>query len=158
MSKMTYKDKSPFSVEELNQLRQAAKDLQIRDSIILDLLIDHGLRPVDIVSINKDDVYLKEKTIILNENGYKREIFISQDLADKIVMMISHKEYITWKNNALFMGASHKRIGRCAIDKMLKKLAESTGIENLYPQRLRLTFYSSNIEEFGGDLMKVVHI
>lgn len=146
-----------FSTDELNQFKASAKNLQIRDSIILDLLIDHGLRPVEIVSINKVDVDLNKETINMNEKGWNRKIFISRELADKITMMMSDKGYVNWKNDALFMGDSHKRMRRSAVDEMCKKLSNYTGIQDVSPHRFRITFYTQ-ISEFGGDLMQVIHI
>ncbi|HZD60546.1 MAG TPA: site-specific tyrosine recombinase XerD [Anaerolineae bacterium] len=130
----------------------------IRDRSIIELLYSCGLRVTELVSLDIEDIDLK--------NGYLR--CFGKGSKERIVPLGSHAcealtEYINKSRNqlagryrppALFLNSRGKRLSRQSCWKIVKKYAEKAGIKEIYPHSLRHSF-ATHLLANGADLRAV---
>lgn len=135
--KVTQKIKKPFTAEEREHLKDIAKTE--RDLAIMEMLYSTACRVGELVSINRDDIdFAKQEVVIYGQKGKKeRKVYITDGC------MYHLKKYLEGRednNSALFVSSKlpHNRIGKEAIQAMLRKLGKKAGI-HAHPHKYRRT-------------------
>jgi integrase/recombinase XerC len=127
-------------------LRSAAKDrgpAARRDHMILDLLLNTGLRLDSLVGLDAADVRLSEKCIVVRrqKNGGEARRCLPAGLRKHL------REYLQWRERekpedpALFLSAWGKRLSARHVGRLVERRCAAAGIEKrISPHKLRHTF------------------
>ena len=135
--KVPQKIRKPYTAEEREHLKDIAKTQ--RDLAIMELLYSTAGRIGEVVAINKSDVDLFRKEIVIWGQKGKKERTVY--LTDGCIYHL--KKYLdsrTDDNPALFVSLRrpYNRIGKNGIEAMLRKLGLSAGI-HAHPHKFRRT-------------------
>ena len=137
--------KKAYSDEELEKIRRQCE--HIRDMAIVEFLYATGVRISELCALNRDDVNITAKEIVIYGKGAKeREVY----LTPVSCMYLSAYLYQRDDNNpALFVSvkAPHKRLMAGGIRAMLTKIGRLTGIEKVHPHRFRTTTATNLIKK-----------
>ncbi|WP_198510222.1 tyrosine-type recombinase/integrase [Bacillus solitudinis] len=135
--------------EEVNRLLEKVKEEKnIRNTVIVYMLLHTGVRVSELCQLNKNDVQINYRSstgqlVVRNEKTeYDRNIPLSKEL------VIHIKQYIEARNDqeeALFISNYEKRIAARTVQHMLKKQY------GIHPHKLRHTF-CYNLVKRGIDL------
>jgi len=155
------KIKQPLEDSEVNNIKDAIdseknKTIKSRNTTILQLFLDTGLRVSELSNINLSDINFGKKEIkVLGKGNKERIVLFSDDTLDKI------KEYLNFRNIIindnircdfdvpLFTNkANTKRLKASGIQNMLKKLRKPSGIKRLHPHLLRASA-ATNLAKSG---------
>lgn len=129
--------KRPYSAEEREHLRCMAKTE--RDLAIMEVLYSTAGRIGEVIALNRDDInFYGREVIIYGQKGKKeRKVY----LTDECVYHL--KKYLETRdddNPALFVSEKkpHTRLGKEAIQAMLRKLGQEAGV-HAHPHKFRRT-------------------
>ena len=129
--------KKAYSDEELEKIKNACKTL--RDKAIVEFLYTTGVRISEMVALNRCDISIEDKTIIVYGKGAKeREVYMT----DVSLMYLSAYLYQRKDSNeALFVDnkAPHGRLSAAGVRSMLKDIGRRTDIAKVHPHRFRTT-------------------
>jgi len=159
--KRTKKLPEVLTVKQVGRLLDqpmGAGKYEIRDRAIIELLYSCGLRVSELVSLDIEDIDLR--------NGYIR--CFGKGSKERVVPLGSHAsealtEYINksrpqlageYRPSALFLNKNGTRLTRQSCWKIVKKYAEKAGIKEIYPHFLRHSF-ASHLLANGADLRAV---
>lgn len=124
--------------------------LEIRNKIICLLMVDCGLRRGELTKIQKRDVNLLNRTLLVHGKGNKERVVPLGVLTYQEI-----KQYISITSENLSKFLLLKNNGNSITDNTIKmlfqKLKKETGITRLYPHLLRHT-YATNYILDGGDI------
>lgn len=147
--------KKAYSDEELEKIRNACPSL--RDKAMVEFLYTTGVRISEMTALNREDVHVVDKTIIVYGKGAKeREVYMT----DVSCMYLSAYLYQrTDDNPALFVSKKepHGRLTAGAIRTILKKIGLKTQIEKVHPHRFRRTC-ATNLLKKGMPIEEVSQI
>ena len=147
--------KKAYSDEELEKIKQTCKNL--RDKAIVEFLYTTGVRISEMTALNRSDIDVREKTIIVYGKGAKeREVYMT----DVSCMYLSAYLYQRKdENEALFVSdkAPHNRLSASGVRSMLKKIGLETCIEKVHPHRFRTTC-ATNLLRKGMPIEEVAEI
>lgn len=129
--------KKPFTQAEMEHLRCSAECQ--RDIAIMEFLYSTAARIGEVIRLNRNDIdWSNKEVIIYGEKGKKeRKVYLTDECAYHL------KKYLfarTDMNPALFVGNKqpHGRLGKQAIQLMLRTLGKKTGI-HAHPHKFRRT-------------------
>lgn len=154
---------STLNVDEINQLLRldnnssANKKLEVRDIAMMELLYACGLRLSELSGLNLQDIDWQQKTLQVTGKGQKQRRLPFGGKAEQAVKNWLKQRALLIKENevALFISSRGSRLSNSSIQKRLKKMAISSGLNtNVYPHMLRHSF-ASHILESSKDLRAV---
>ena len=129
--------KKPFTAAEMEHLRCSAESQ--RDVAIMEFLYSTAARIGEVIRLNRNDIdWSNKEVIIYGEKGKKeRKVYLTDECAYHL------KKYLfarTDMNQALFVSNKqpHSRLGKQAIQSMLRTLGKKTGI-HAHPHKFRRT-------------------
>lgn len=135
--KVPKKIRHPFTAEERERLKLAAE--KQRDIALMEAMYSTAGRIGEIVSLNRDNVDLDNRTVLLyGEKGKAdRKVYLTEQAAYHLRVYLSTRSDT---NPALFVSdrVPHKRISVAAVQAMLRKLGRKTGI-HAHPHKFRRT-------------------
>ncbi len=159
-----------LNVDEINQLlnidssatdliKKGAKDneLTVRDLALMELMYACGLRLSELSGLNLNDIDWRQQTIIVTGKGQKQRQVPFGSKAKQAIdnWLITRKLQANENEPALFVSLRGSRLSNSSIQKRLKKLALTQGLNtNVYPHMLRHSF-ASHILESSKDLRAV---
>jgi len=159
-----------LNVDEINQLlattsaRQNAQEkieanriLTDRDIAIMELIYACGLRLSELTGLNLQDVDWQQQTVRVTGKGQKqRQIPFGGKAKTALQNWLAQRLKVAAESElALFVSQRGKRLSNSSIQKRLKKLALTQGLQvNIYPHMLRHSF-ASHILESSRDLRAV---
>lgn len=141
-----------FSDEELDKLKRSCDNT--RDLALIEFMYSTGVRASELVSLNISDINFYGKSVIVYGKGSKeREVYLTPIACSYL------KEYLDDRkdsNEALFVSnrVPHDRLTVAGIERILKKLGEKAGVENVHPHRFRKTM-ATNVLRKGMPLEEV---
>ena len=147
--------KRAYSDEELEKIKQHC--FTLRDKAIVEFLYTTGVRISELTALNREDIRVDEKAIIVYGKGAKeREVYMT----DVSCMYLS--EYLRQRKDeseALFVSnkAPYHRLSPSGVRSMLKKLGETARIEKVHPHRFRTTC-ATNLLRKGMPIEEVSQI
>ena len=159
-----------LNVDEINQLlnvdssepgltNKGGKDneLTVRDVALMELMYACGLRLSELSGLNMNDIDWRQQTIIVTGKGQKQRQVPFGSKAKQAIesWLITRKLQANENEQALFVSLRGSRLSNSSIQKRLKKLALTQGLNtNVYPHMLRHSF-ASHILESSKDLRAV---
>ena len=150
--KIEKKIKKAYSDEELEKIRRKCEN--IRDLAIVEFLYATGVRISEMCALNREDVHINEREIIVFGKGAKeREVYMTP------ISCMYLKAYLNERTDdceALFVSArgDHKRLMPSGVQAMLRKIGKEVGVEKCHPHRFRRTL-ATNLLRKGMPLQEV---
>lgn len=146
------KIKKPFTDEELEIMRRACK--RERDLALIEVLYSTGMRVSELIALNRNDVDFIGKEIIVFGKGQKERTTYLNAAA-----FVHLKKYLLSRadnNQALFVSVKspHNRLSVAAVEKVIKDIGKSMGIEKAHPHRFRRTM-ATNVLKKGMPIEEV---
>lgn len=142
--------RKPFNDNEIERIKNATWNK--RDRAIIEFMLTTGCRVSEIVNLNWNDIdMIRGEAIVFGKGSKERKVYIS----DKALYYIG--EYLKERtdcNESLFVNRFGERLSKQSIEKMLKKISEITGINNVHPHRFRRTFATNALNKG----MKIQHL
>lgn len=130
--------KKPFSVEEMERLRDACSS--VRDRAMIEFLYSSGVRVSEMAALNVGDIEMGRQELIVYGKGSKERKTYLTDSA-KFYLKRYLKERDAKDNEPLF-GTEHcpdRRLTVAGIQYMLRQLGGRAGVEKTHPHRFRRT-------------------
>lgn len=128
--------KNPYSDEEMELMREAAKNL--REKAIIEVLYSTGMRVGELEKLNKDDIdFVNGKAIVFGKGAKEREVYFN------VKAQLALKKYLENRNDtneALFVGlqSPYNRLKVSTYEKILRELGGRCGV-HCHPHRFRRT-------------------
>ena len=142
------KVKQPLNDYEVEQLFDAISHcknsmIKARNTAIVQLFLDTGVRVSELTGINIEDINFKKKEIkVLGKGNKERIVFFSDESENSI------KEYLKLRkdyerNSPLFVDIQNKhRLKSSGVQSMMKNLRKPSGISRLHPHLIRASMAS----------------
>lgn len=131
--------------------------IAFRDRALLELLYSSGLRLAEVVSVNLNDIDLREAMIRVTGKGNKtRSVPVGSAAIKAIHEWLEHRNLFARPEElALFITQRGSRISHRAVQMRLQQLSLEQGMDNpVHPHMLRHSF-ASHMLESSGDLRLV---
>lgn len=146
--KFDYVLRKPFSDCEIDAIRYNCKTK--RDRAIVELLLSSGVRIDELHSMNIDDIDFNTLEVLVRsgKGGKQRITYMN------LVAATHLKAYlVTRKDNdpCLFYSRNHNRMSKTAINRSLKEIGKTCGVDNIHAHRFRHTFAHNAIRK-GMDI------
>ena len=128
--------KNPYSDEEMELMREAAKNL--REKAIIEVLYSTGMRIGELEKLNKDDIdFVNGKAVVFGKGAKEREVYFN------VKAQLALKKYLENRNDtneALFVGlqSPYNRLKVSTYEKILRELCGRCGV-HCHPHRFRRT-------------------
>ncbi len=136
------KIKQPLEQKEIDNIKYAISNeknemIKLRNTAILQLFLDTGLRVSELSNINISDMNFDKKEIkVLGKGNKERVVLFSDDTLEIINKYLGYREYDF--DSPLFNNKSNtRRLKSSGIQNMLKKLRKPSGVFRLHPHLLR---------------------
>ncbi len=154
-----------LNADEINQLLSNTvgetdtrnSKLNVRDTAMMELMYACGLRLSELSGLNLQDIDWQQQTIQVTGKGQKqRRLPFGSKARDAVKLWLKQRSLEKVENeSALFVSSRGTRMCNSSIQKRLKKMAVTQGINtNVYPHMLRHSF-ASHILESSKDLRAV---
>jgi integrase/recombinase XerC len=159
-----------LNVDEINQLLNVNTDkteldedkltgniIRTRDWAIMELMYACGLRLSELSGLDLQDIDWQQQVILVTGKGQKqRRIPFGRKAKEALNSWLKQRLIITKENEtAVFVSQRGSRLSNSNIQKRLKKMALTQGLNtNVYPHMLRHSF-ASHILESSKDLRAV---
>ena len=154
-----------LNVDEVDQLLRYKtspntpdkKDLSVRDVAMMELMYACGLRLSELSSLDLQDIDWQQQSILVTGKGQKqRRLPFGKKAKVAMKRWLQQREnMVAKKDNALFISQRGTRLSNSSIQKRLKKMALTQGLNvNVYPHMLRHSF-ATHILESSNDLRAV---
>lgn len=130
--------------------------LALRDTAILELLYDLGLRLSELVGINIDDIDFESKEILIRGKGMKeRRSLFGEEIKTHLNLYLNIRHLISKardRDGALILNYRGERIGPRQVQRLIKKYCRLAGLSDKYsPHSIRHSF-ASHLLNRGCDL------
>ena len=159
--KVEKKVPSVLTAEEVELLLEqpSSVDLKgIRDKAMLEFAYATGMRVTEIISLNIEDVNLKEGYVVCNSKNKKRNIPLGSMSLNALKDYIEKSRPILIKieeENALFVNVNGRRLTRQGFWKIVKYYQEQANItKDITPHVLRHSF-ATHLLRNGADLKSI---
>ena len=135
--KQPKRTRHPFTVTELETLRNAATDIRTRS--IIEMLLSTGCRISELVGIKVNDIdWIRGEARVIGKGNKERIVFINETAS------LYTKQYLSTRtdnNPALYvsMDKPHATLQKGAIEMIVRELGRSCGIKKVFPHRFRHT-------------------
>ena len=143
----------PYSEVEIEKLKEACTT--VRDRAIIDFLLSTGCRVSEMCELNRDDIdYVNAECIVRGKGNKERTVYLTP------VAILNLKRYLSSRNDvlpALFVGKRKCRMTTYGVRRMLERIEERSGVENVHPHRFRRTL-ATNLIARGMPIQEVAAI
>lgn len=135
--------KKPYSDEDRERMLRECTN--IRDKAMLEFLYSTAVRVSELARLDRKDICLGDKGLIVYGKGAKeRKVYIN----DRAHMYI--KEYLQSRadnNPALFVGLKepHNRMTKAGIEDLIRRIGRRAGVDKAHPHRFRRTALTNAI-------------
>ena len=142
--------------------RKIAQKTKVRDVAILTLFLGTGIRISELVGIDVDDInFVSDEFCITRKGGKKDVLVFGEEVRNALLAYLAEREKITpfeGHENALFLSTQRKRITVRAVEKLIKKFAETAVPQkHITPHKLRST-YGTQLYDETGDIYLVADV
>jgi site-specific recombinase XerD len=141
----------PLSLEQARTLVDTVDSrYKERDSAIIDLFLNAGLRVSELVSVDLD--HINGDTLnVIGKGNKERSIDLPDETLNKINIYLETRK--RFKNKALFLSQQKDRISKAGVQKLIKEHMAKNGIESSV-HKLRHTFCTLQLEA-GTDITTI---
>ena len=148
------KEKKPFTDVEIDALRGACNN--IKERAIVETLLSTGVRVQELVDLNLDDIDFHTMRVkVLHGKGDKYRVVYTTRLTLKYL-----SEYLTKRKHTgtrVFLNRFGDQITTDGIRKLLIKIGDRAGVDDVHPHRFRVTL-ASNLAARGMDVQDIQKI
>ena len=140
----------PYSYTDIEMIKENCKT--VRDKAIVCMLYSTGARVNEICGLNRNDIDIeKMEATVLGKGNKQRTVYI-----DEITCMMLKRYLETRDDNLepLFIGKRKERLTTDGVRRMLKVIAEKSGVTNVHPHRFRRTL-ATNLINHGMPIQEV---
>lgn len=135
---------------------------KVRDTAIITLLLGTGIRVSECVGLDIDDVNFKENAIkVHRKGGYDAIVYFGDEVQQVLQEYMAERSLMAPKagdENALFLSLKSSRMSVSAIERLVKKYAQTvTTLKKITPHKLRSTYGTSLYRE-TGDIYLVAEV
>lgn len=145
--------KKPYSAVELEKMRNACEN--IRDLALIEFLYATACRVSEVSRLDIVDVDFENlECTVLGKGNKERTVYLTE------VAAMYLKQYLDTRkdtSNALFVGKGTRRLGKNAIEAIVKHIGKAAGVENAHPHRYRRT-RATNLLDRGMNIQDVAAI
>lgn len=144
------RDLEPLTTDKIKRLFAAARQTTNpeRDSLILWLLLDTGIRAGGLVGLKWPSVHMDERTLYVIEKGSKGRIVA---YSTGTAYLLRKWKYQTGRRDYVFCGARHDPLTVSGLYQIIKKIGKAAGVKDVFPHALRHNF-AMNWMESGGEI------
>lgn len=137
--------KETYSDEALELMRDKCSEL--RDLAMIDMFASTGMRVGEMVLLNINDIDFNERECVVFGKGSKERI-VYFDARTKI-HLLNYLQSRTDNNPALFVSlkAPHHRLKIGGVEKRLRELGKSLGLNKVHPHKFRRTLATMAIDK-----------
>lgn len=148
-----------LDVDQLSAILDQKTDdpLVMRDLTIMELIYSSGLRVSEVVSLNLNDLDLRDASLVVTGKGNKTRMLPVGRMALKALnrWLPVRNTLASLDEAAVFVGKTGHRLTTRAVEQRLARLGVTSGVNgHVYPHRLRHSF-ASHLLESSGDLRAV---
>ena len=170
---VSYPEVAPFRAEEIARMLKACqytietingsskktggrkRPTALRDTLLLLLALDTGLRATELASLTIGDVNdetgeVKVRPINSSKKNKARIAYIGQITRKALWRYLATRED-AFPNSPLFLSADHRPLNRTSLRELVTRIGRRAGVENVYPHRFRHTFAIEYLRN-GGDI------
>ena len=145
--KVPKRTRQPLTGMELRRIRKACKTP--REEALVEFLLATGCRVSEVARLNKADIDFDNRRIkVFGKGDKERWVFLNITAIGALYDYFSSREDM---NEALFVSdrRPHQRLGKNAIEKIIKQLGERAGLRrNIFPHLFRHTM-ATNLYNHG---------
>lgn len=125
-----------------------------RDTAILSLLLDTGMRVSELVGINISDINFERHAISITRKGGNQQYVYFSDQVEQILLdyLEDRHNHSSTNKEALFLSREGERISERSIQRLVKKYATSAlpdKTDTITPHKLRSTFATDMLRKTG---------
>lgn len=137
--------KETYSDESLELMRDKCSEL--RDLAMIDMFASTGMRVGEMVLLNINDIDFNERECVVFGKGSKERV-VYFDARTKI-HLLNYLQSRTDNNPALFVSlkAPHRRLKIGGVEKRLRELGKSLGLNKVHPHKFRRTLATMAIDK-----------
>lgn len=137
--------KETYSDEALELMRDKCSEL--RDLAMIDMFASTGMRVGEMVLLNINDIDFNERECVVFGKGSKERV-VYFDARTKI-HLLNYLQSRTDNNPALFVSlkAPHHRLKIGGVEKRLRELGKSLGLNKVHPHKFRRTLATMAIDK-----------
>ncbi len=139
-----------LSPEEITKVIKYSNDLPVKNQVMIELLIQTGIRRTELCKIRTKNIDLKKNCIYLShtKTNSPRYIYFDDYLKRKIAAIM--------KSNSIFLFTSkgNRALSPSTLDSLFERMKKRLNIKTLSPHLLRHTF-ATYILKNGGNLEAV---
>lgn len=146
--------------------RAVSENTQLRDTAIITLLLNLGIRVSECVGLDLDDVNFDDNTItIVRKGGKEARLYFGEDIRNTLRDYLAHERPALIEgyeevadSKALFLSLKRRRLAVRSVEYMVKKYSSDavTG-KNISPHKLRST-YGTALYNQTGDIRLVADV
>ena len=147
-----------------NRQKSAWNRTKLRETCVVQILIDTGIRVSELVGLDINDVDLKHFRLSVQRKGDKADnVYFSDTTADLLAEYLAIRKSMPMENKneqALFLVSTGKykgaRLGVRSVEKMVKKFAKAAGIpefQKITPHKLRSTYAMAMLHATGNEMI-----
>ncbi|MBQ7562686.1 MAG: tyrosine-type recombinase/integrase [Lachnospiraceae bacterium] len=138
------------------------KKTRVRDLALLTLLLGTGIRVSECVGLDLKNVDFRNNGILVKrKGGYEAVVYFGDEVEEALRDYLEERKHIIpaeGHENALFLSLQNKRISVRAVEKLVKKYAQTvTTLKKITPHKLRST-YGTNLYSETGDIYLVADV
>ena len=137
--------KKAYSDEDMERIRRECN--QLRDMALVEFLYTTGVRVSELCALNRDDVKISSKEIIVYGKGAKeREVYLTPVSCMYLTAYLDNR---VDEEEALFvsMRKPYQRMTPGGVRAMLRKIGIRSGVEKCHPHRFRTTLATNLIKK-----------
>jgi site-specific recombinase XerD len=165
----------PISLEEIKLLLKAcdysraytrpgkrecrhSRPTALRDRAIILTLVDTGLRATELCNLTIGELDRQQRHIVVFGKASKERLVpMSSQTIQAIWRYLATRDLETTMDEPLFVTARQRPLERYQLRRLVVRIADRAGVQNIYPHRFRHTF-AINFLRNGGDIYSLQRI
>ena len=127
--------------------------IDVRNKLIIHLLLDSGIRLNELVNIKLTDIDFNDRSIkVFGKGSKERYVFFTTKTLNKLEEWLEHRKSIAI-DEYLFVNYKGKKITPRSVERVVKRVGELNGLD-LHPHMLRHTFATDLLNK-GADIRMI---
>ena len=137
----------------LNEKTSDNIEFELRNKLIINLLLDSGVRVSELVNIKIHDIDIEERIIRVFGKGSKERFVFFTSKTKEILIQYLNKRKEKAVGEYLLINYKGERLSERSVQKIIKKIGEQIGLD-IHPHLLRHTFATDLLNK-GADIRMI---